>query len=277
MLRTLRSVFSAPAARRLRRDRSIRLEALEDRKLLATTASANGYKVSVFTRTLSTGDVDILANLSRNGRAIRNNIIVANSTRKELAPAVAINNNGRFVVAYEDVFSSRDSDVKARVFGPNGVALTSAMSADVTSVREFDADVSLNDFGRIAVSYTKVFSSTDLDVRATQFLPSNSAGTSYSTTKIAVSTESNRNEFDSAVKVASNGDFAISYTRRFGSTDTDVKVFVRRTSGVMKRGVNVASSSLNEDSSFISSWTGGTTVRIGFRKSNSTLFSTVSV
>src|SRR5438876_300555 len=86
---------------------------LEDRKLLSTASSSSGiYSAFVFTKTLSSGDIDVYARLRKNGVIVRDNIPVAISTRQENTPAVAINSNGRFAVTWEDTLSSSDIDVK---------------------------------------------------------------------------------------------------------------------------------------------------------------------
>src|SRR5829696_3792871 len=85
---------------------------LEDRKLLSTaSASAGVYNAFVFTKTLSSGDIDVYARIRKNGVIVRDNIPVAISTRQEQNPAVAINTNGRFAVVWEDTLSSSDIDI----------------------------------------------------------------------------------------------------------------------------------------------------------------------
>src|SRR5262249_44485089 len=152
---------------------------------------------------------------------VRDNIPVATSSRKELNPSVSVNSNGRFAVVWEDVLSSSDTDIKLRVYNASGSAITSAMTVDTSTKKQQDPDVDLNNFGRIVVAYTHVFSSSDLDVKAKMYVPSSSSGTSYSTSTFTIANESNRNEFDPFVYVASNGNWAVSYTRRFNSSDLD--------------------------------------------------------
>jgi hypothetical protein len=264
LISRLRSRGRAAGRRRLRRCAQLSVECLEGRKLLSTASASNGqFSVFVFSRTITSTDVDLFARVSRNGFTVRDNIPVATSSRVEDVPAVSINQNGRFAVAWEDRLSSSDTDIKLRVFNGSGFALTSAMTVDTSTKREFDPAVSLNDFGRIVVSYTQTFSSTDLDVRAKQYFPSSSTGTSYTTTSFAIATEANRNEFDSSVLVAPNGDWAVSYTRRFSSTDLDAKVFVHRTSGTTVTKT-VAASSSNEENSIIESFAGGSSITVSY-------------
>jgi hypothetical protein len=239
---------------------------LEDRKLLSTASVSFGsYNVYVWTKTLSSGDVDILARLRKNGSVVRDNIVVANSTRVEQNPAVSVNSSGRFAVVWEDVLSSSDTDIKLRVFNSSGSALTSAMTVDPSTKKQQDADVDLNSFGRIVVAYTHVFSSSDLDVKAKQYIPTSSTGKTYSSTAYTVAAESSRNEFDPYVIVASNGNWAVSYTRRFNANDLDAKAYVRKTSGSSST-YNVANSTSNEDSTSIVSYEGGSSLRVSYRK-----------
>ena len=273
-----RQTASQRASRpRPKRSRPIAFDSLEERKVLSTASAFSGaFSVSVSERFFSNGDVDLYATLKRNGSVVRDNIPVATTSRHEVSPSVNINSNGRFVVAYEDVFSSSDSDVRIRVYDDRGNALTSAMSAEITNKREFQPDVDINSSGRIVVAYTQQFSSNDLDVRATQFYPSSSAGTSYTKTTYVVAGQSGRNEFEPEIYLASNGDAAIAYTRRVSSTDLDVNVFVRRTTGTT-RSVVVANSSSNEDQPDVVTFGGGSSVTVSYRKGGSRFSRTVSV
>lgn len=249
---------------------------LEERKLLTSFTVSNGaYSVRVWTHDYSSSDRDIRARISQNGRVVRDNIVVANSTRYEDAPSVSLNANGRFVVAWEDKLSSSNTDVKIRVFGPNGSALTSAMTVNTSSKREYDPEVAINGAGRIVVAYTQRYSSSDLDVRARQYLPKTSAGTSYNTTDYAIAAESGRNEFEPEVLVNSNGNWAVSYTRRYDSSDLDAKVYVRRTSGSSST-YNVASTSSNEDRTVVESYS-GSTLKVSYRKGGSRSTRTLTV
>ncbi len=237
---------------------------LEGRQLLTSFTVTNGsYSVYLWTRDYSS-DRDIYARISRNGRVVRNNIAVATSTRWEGAPSLSLNANGRFVVAWEDRLNSSDTDVKVRVFGPNGSALTSAMTVNTSRKREFDPEVSINDFGRFVVAYTQQYSSSDLDVRAREYYPSNGAGSSYRSTDHAVANAANRNEFDPEVRVNANGNWAVSYTRRYNAFDVDAKVYVRRTNG-SSGTYNVANSSSNEDATNVNSYVGNT-LKVSYRK-----------
>ena len=260
-----RSEKSSSRTARVSRARTLTVDALEGRQMLSTaSASAGAYSVSVATRNFGATDVDLYATLFRNGSVVRSNIVVANTGRVENAPTVSINANGRFAVAYVDQVSSNDTDIKLRVFNASGVAINSSQTVDTSTKNEIDPNVSINGFGRIVVAYTRQFSSTDLDVKAVQYYPTNSTGSAYSTSSFTVAAEANRNEFDPYVTVAENGDWAVAYTRRFSTTDLDVNVFVHRTGGssVTKTVVN---SSSNEDAPVIESFTGSSTITVSYR------------
>jgi hypothetical protein len=274
--RSSRDAATTPVRARRALKPAVTDSTLEERKLLSTFTVNNGaYSVRVWTHDYSSSDRDIRARITKNGRVVRDNIIVANSTRYEDAPSVSLNANGRFVVSWEDRLGSSNTDVKIRVFGPNGSPFTSAMTVNNSTKREYDAEVAINSAGRIVVAYTQQYSSSDLDVRAREYYPTNSAGTSYRTTDVAIATESNRNEFDPEVLVNSNGNWAVSYTRRYGSSDLDARAYVRRTNGSSST-YTVANTTGNEDSTIVESYS-GSTLKVSYRKGSSRYSRTLTV
>ena len=267
---------STQQPRRARRSFSLGHESLEDRKVLSTASAFSGpYLVTVETRNFG-NDVDVYATLYKNNAVVKSNIPVATTGRRELAPSVSINSNGRFVVAYEDVFSSTDSDVKVRMYNAAGSPLTSAIAALSTSKREYEPSVDLNAFGRVIVAFTQQYSSTDRDVLATQFYPTSTAGTSYSLTQITISNSSTAKEFSPSIYVAPNGDAAVAYTTQVGTADSDIKVAIRRSTGSVTK-YNVANTFSFEDSPKVESFGGAHSVTVTYRLGSSRLRRTVSV
>ncbi len=252
-------------------------ETLEARKLLSTaTARAGAYEVTVFTKTISSSDVDVYASLRRNGVLVKNNIPVATSSRVEEDPVVSINANGRFAVAWKDELSSSDSDIKLRVYNSAGNPLVNALTVNASPRRETDPTVGINDAGRIVVAYSHQATSSNLDVLARQYLPSTSTGSSYSSTGFNVANDSGRNEFDPNVKVAANGNWAVAYTRRFDSRDKDVFAFVRRTDGTTTRKAVIETTS-DEDNALVESYTGTSSLKVSYLRLGSRVSKTITV
>jgi len=236
----------------------------EQRKMLSTaSATAGAYRVDVWTEQFSPSDTDIYARLSRNGSIVDGRIPVARSSRNELDPSVSITSTGRFAVAYEQALSATDSDVMARVFNGNGAALTGTLTVANSAKNEWDPHVSINGAGRFVVAYDLQFSTSDIDVMARQFSPANSAGSSYSTQSFTVANTSH-NEFDPHVLVAGNGNFAVSYTHRFSSTDLDVKAAVFR-NGIGST-FTIANSTANETDSIVESFNGSNSLTVSYAK-----------
>jgi hypothetical protein len=236
---------------------------LEERKVLSTvSAYAGNYSVSAFTKSYPSGDVDIYANLYSGNRLLRSNIVVANSLHVEQNPAVTINASGRFAVAYEDVLNSSDTDVKMKVFSPSGSNLYSS-TVDTSKKVEYDPSVSMNGLGRIVVSYTQKYTSSDLDVKAKEYYPTNSAGSTYSTSMYTIASAGG-NEFDSSVLVSPSGSWAVSYTSRFNTSDLDAKVFVHRYTGSTSK-YDVATSTSNEDATAVTNYN-GSSLQVSYRK-----------
>jgi hypothetical protein len=250
-------------------------EALEQRRMMdASSAWVNGpWRVDAWQQWDSlTHDYDIKARVAYNGAVVRN-LTVASSLRDETSPSCSINANGVFAVAYEDQFSSSDTDTKLFIGGDGYYTDTTYVVANTTR-RESDPSVSINRNRDVVVSYTDQWSSTDLDVRAVKFtsVPAfyiTSGPYVHNRTTYAVDTSSN-NQFDSSARLNDNGNFAVAYTHRYSSTDLDIKAAVFR--GGVRTTTTIAASTANETSPYISYYDGSGTLTVyytvnGLRKS----------
>lgn len=223
----------------------------------------------------SSSDMDIYArSFNIYGTPQSGTLHVASSGHNEWNPAVAINSSGRFVVANEYQYSSSDIDLQAHVYSLGGASLATLTVAN-TGRNEWDPDVDMNDAGRFVVAYDYQYSSTDIDVYARQFTPTNAAGTSYSMQSYTAAS-STRNEFDPSVSVAWNGNFAVSYTYAYSSTDLDVYAVAFR-GGVRSGPALVAVSTANETSSTVESYNGGSSLFVSYDLNGSRRGRNVSV
>lgn len=258
-----RKPSSHPASRvRRSRFRLMEFDSLEQRKVLSTASSSSGlYRVDVWTEQYTPTDSDIYARVSYNGLVVNGRVAVAIRTENEVAPSVSINSSGRFVVAYVRDATSTDSDVIARVFGGGGAALTGALKVADSSKNELDPSVDINGSGQFVVAYTLQYSTSDLDVMARQYTPPSSSGASYATKSFTLASEV-QDQFDPHVEVATNGNFAVSYTSRNSSADLDVKTTVFR-NGIRSR-YTIASSTANETDSITTSFDGSGSMSVSY-------------
>lgn len=255
---------------------TLSLESLEERKVLSTFASSGPYAVSVFTNRYSPTDTDIYATLTYNGQT-RATVPIETSSLDETNPSVSINSNGTFVVAYEQRYSSIDRNIRVRQFSFQsgsqfGVRLADQLvSGDAAD--ESQPSTAINQFGQYAVSYTRQYSATDTDlyVYVNNRLvgggaPSSVAMLTYNplasgTYAVATSTSA---EYNSQVALTDSGAVAVSYTRRFSATDTDVYATVIKATSpygssnptYSRNQYAIATSSGNENTSAIDSFDG---------------------
>jgi len=132
---------------------------LEDRKLLATTASAGSYTVIVSTITNPNYmfDGNIVATLKIGSKTIKSNIPVANSDSKyEDKPSVAINVSGQFVVAYTTRSGITDTkeDIELKVFNNKGLATYTDNKAANSPNVETVPLVGINSKGSAILAYS---------------------------------------------------------------------------------------------------------------------------
>lgn len=206
----------------------LQLEALEDRQLFAlfpgeslvntstardqsspaTAAAPDGRSVVVWTHEYSSSDTDIHAQrFDSAGNRVGSEIVVANSTRNEYQPDVAMDSAGHFVVTWTDAVTSGNEDIKARRFTSNGVAREAGSIMVATSNKnEYSSSVAMAAGGGFVIAWTVDQSVTNKDVQARMFRNDGFAIAS----SFSVASSSNNEEYPDVAR-SPDGRFAISY------------------------------------------------------------------
>jgi hypothetical protein len=205
--------------------RQPQFEALEDRILLSLTgaqlfanslpssaqavlASApDGRAVVAWTVENTPIDHDIHAQLfDAAGHKTGSETVVAGGREDQYHPAVAMNANGDFVVAWVMTFFGNDTDIHASVFRSDGSRVANDVPVVFTFKPEFDASVGMDARGDFVVSYTLQFGPGDTDVLAKQF---DAHANLLRSIDVAVGAQDS--EDHSHVLMNSGGSFAVSY------------------------------------------------------------------
>jgi hypothetical protein len=182
-------------------------------------SSANGTSVVVWTDTFSSTDHDIRAQLyNANGTPRGAEIAVSLSGLDEGDPAVAMDANGNFTVAWRQTQPGGDTNVVARRFNSNGVALTSVVQVGAGTFRETDPDVAMDPAGNFAVSYTRNTNNNNPDIFAKQYA---SNGVLLNVVNVATTAKA---ETHSSIAMAPDGRFDVAYQLQFSSSDDDILV-----------------------------------------------------
>jgi hypothetical protein len=179
---------------------------VNDQSQSASASSLNGRTVVVWTDRVSSTDTNIKARIcDANGNASPE-IVVANSAKPEHHPAVAIDGQGDFVVAWTLDYSSYDKDIKAARFAWDGTRLGSTITVRGSTANEYDPKVAMDRNGAFVVSYTVDGSTTgSQDVWGSMY----TEGGSY-IRGVHVAAGS-FNEANCSIASAANGRFAIAY------------------------------------------------------------------
>jgi hypothetical protein len=111
---------------------------------------------------------------------------------------------------------------------------------------QHNAVVDMDAQGNFAVAWVHDFSSTDKDIRAARF---NSSGVRQGSEFVVANTP--RNEYDPSIAMAANGDFVVTHTYQFSSSDGDIKAKLYNANGTVKKSFDVDSSSRNEGRSSV--------------------------
>jgi hypothetical protein len=164
-------------------------------------------------------------------------------------------------------YFSASADITARAYDSRGRAISDVLTVANSPRPELDPAVSVNARGDFAVSYTYQYSSTDADVYVTEFTL-NSIGFSspprysYGAQGYAVAV-SGRDEFDSSILLAENGNFAVSYTYQYSSNDSDIHA-VTFSNGTRSRPAAVAQSYANESNSRVAWYDGSASLTVAW-------------
>jgi hypothetical protein len=116
--------------------------------------NANGQFVVGWMTDFSLTDSDIRASLfNANGTAVRSNVIVASTARREYNPTAGIDARGNFDISYSLQYKGSDTDVLAAMFNASATRLRTVNVA-TTAAAEANTGIAVNPAGTFAVSYT---------------------------------------------------------------------------------------------------------------------------
>jgi hypothetical protein len=135
----------------------------------------------------------------------------------QFASDTATNFEGQTVVVWTDTFSSTDHDIRAQRYNPSGGKVGSEIVVSFSSLDESHPEVAIDGAGRFEVAWTQSMANGDSNVVAQRF-DVNGVATG---TLIQVGNTLLR-EYDPAIAANSLGNFVVSYTLDFNSTDQDL-------------------------------------------------------
>lgn len=245
--------FSRKADRARNRDRNrkcVALESLEGRQLLSlgsefagtintTTRNgqfgadnatrADGSSVVVWTDTFSSTDHDIRAQrINSLGAKVGPEIVVSGSPLDESSPAVAMNDQGQFVVTWAQKLSNGDTNVVAREYDPNGNAVGNIVQVGVGTFQETDPDVAMDALGNFAVAYTRNTNNNNPDIFVKRY---DHADQLLQVINVATTSKA---ETHSKIAMTPDGRFDVVWEEAFSSTDHDIKMNRYSASGALQ-------------------------------------------
>ncbi len=288
-----RLIGETPARRRSGQSFDRSAQALEPRELLtvfstetvanttrvlnqidvATASNGTDRSVAVWVHLASPTNADIRAQLfDNNGVKTGPEIQVADTTKSELKPAVAMDSLGNFVVTWQVLQTTRAVDVvyygltKQRVptpvnpapsdppprnvidiaaqrFDSNGSPMGNRLIVANSSIDEFDPSIAMTPQGPFVISYTAQVSTTNQDIRARLFFANGSTQRD-----ITVASASNFNECRSSVGRANDGRIVVAYeSTRANTNDSNIQLARISPSGIVQAVDAVATSGSSDD------------------------------
>ncbi len=204
-------------------------------------SSGGGFSVVTWTHTFSPTDHDIRAQrLDTQGNKLRPEIFVSSSGLDESAPAVAMDDLGRFVVTWVQKQSNGDTNVLANRYDSNGQLMGSTMQIGAGTFKEHDPDVAMDQLGNFVVSYTRDTNFNNPDVFAKRY---NLNGVLLNVFDVGTSGSV---EDHSSVAMTADGRIAIAWEQAFTATDHDIKMSRYGPTGAFQGVTGIASSTLND-------------------------------
>jgi hypothetical protein len=247
---------------RNRTRRQLSLESLEGRQLLslgseflvntttrnfqfhpAVASSSNGMSVVVWTDTFSSTDHDIRAQLyNRFQQKQGPEIVVAGSSRDDDQPAVAMDPNGNFVVAWRQSAPGNDTNVVAQRFNSSGVPVGGNVQVGAGTFTEHDPSVAMDAFGRFTVAYVRDtnYGFFNPDVFAKRYDANNNLLNVFD---VGISSKA---ETHPSIAMAPDGRFDVAYQLQFSTTDDDILMARYAANGALLGTSSVAISTARE-------------------------------
>jgi hypothetical protein len=183
-------------------------------------SSANGTSVVVWENTNGFTNHDIWAQrFDRNGRASGAPIAVDTLTTDDsIDPHVAMDSQGRFVVAWENRDPGGASTVWMRYYSAAGTPLNGITRVTAVGSTNTQPDVAASD-GSFVITWTHQVSTTNDDIRAERFVIS--GGVPRGQGVFAVVADGNIEDAP-RVAMSPDGRFDIAYERQFFGADWDI-------------------------------------------------------
>ena len=198
-------------------------------------SSANGTSVVVWGTTNSFTNHDIWAQrFDRNGRPAGAPIAVDNLTTDDsVAPHVAMDSQGRFVVAWENRGPGGIFSVFVRYYSAAGAPLTGITRVTPAGSNDTQADVAASN-GSFVITWTHQASATNNDIEAERFAVS--GGVPHAQGIFVVNGDVNIEDAPS-VAMSPDGRFDIAYERQYSGADWDIFASQYGSTGALVRGL----------------------------------------
>jgi hypothetical protein len=197
-------------------------------------SSASGTSVVVWTNVNGFTNHDIWGQLyDRDGRAVGAPIPVDTLTTDDsVAPHVAMDSQGRFVVAWENRGPGGTFSVFVRYFNAAGAALTAITRVTTAGSNDSQPDVAASN-GSFVVAWTNQASATNDDIQAERFAVS--GGVPQGQGIFTVVGDANVEDAPT-VAMSPDGRFDIVYERQYSGADWDIFASQYDGTGALVRG-----------------------------------------
>jgi hypothetical protein len=168
------------------------------------------------------------------------------NSRSQFASDNASSMNGMSVAVWVDTYSANDHDIRAQLFDAYQRKLGPEIIVDYSTIDSGEPKVAMDSHGNFVVAWTNFLPGGKSDVEARIY---NSAGAPVTgTLPVAASA---RPEHAPDVAMDANGNFVVSYTYDYSSTDQDVYANRYSSTGQFLQEIPVAVSSHNESRSSV--------------------------
>jgi len=173
--------------------------------------------------------------------------LVNSTTRNaQFASDNASSSNGMSVAVWVDTYSNTDHDIRAQLYNSSGLRAGQEILVDYTTIDSGEPKVAMDSRGDFVVTWTNSLPGGNSDVEARMY---NSAGNPV--TNIFAVANTGRPEHASDVAMDANGNFVVSYTFDYSSSDQDIYAQRYSNTGQLRQIIPVATTTHNESRSSV--------------------------
>lgn len=169
-------------------------------------------------------------------------VVPTTTANNQFDSASASSATGNKVVVWTHRYSATDTDIYAQIYTLGNIPVGNEIQvATLGNMNEGKAAVAIDESNNFIIVWQQATTATNFDIKAARY---NGSGVKQGST-ITVAGES-KSEYDPSVACDKFGNFCVSYTYKFSSSDYDIRLKKYNSSGVYQQLIKVDNSTATD-------------------------------